>query len=864
MATGDVLVRRLSAGGNSYNSTAFTDVNYSTTVYSDGIYGGSGTAISCSEAGHYLVAYQWASQDDNGSNRSETRGRIVVNNSDAFYGDSSGYIRRTGGVNAWVQAATTILNLSASDTVGVEIARTDANTGGGDTMDQAGLSGISIVKLPDTAEFFRARRTTNATLNSVAGQSPPVSPSSFNFSSIGFTTQDEADAAYTHSTSTNSDQIQLDAGTYIVCYQAEIAGSSSQRRNTIARLTLNGSEVPGSYTTGYVRQTNGVNHPVCSGQMLVEAAANDILRLQVAIDSEQSTVTDVVCDAAYITIMKLPTAAGYAMLRQSADHDHNTASFDAISFNTQDALDSTYWGHSGSQLTRQRSTAVVKPALIMGGFFHVRDAVNATRKNPEFQWRIDGTTAAQLGGAVGHNRGDQSTSGTWTGGAAAAWVWDVNTGSPHYIQMGGLDRATTADASTSWEAGQTFLHALDLEAAFAGGASPQTVTATGIASAEAFGTPSLTPGAVTVSPTGIASAEAFGTASLTATATVTASGIASAESFGTPAVQAGAATVSATGIASAEAFGTPALSAGAVTVTANGIASAEAFGTPAITAGAATVTAVAIASAEAFGTPAVQAGAATVTANGIASAEALGNATLVAGASTVTATGIASAEAFGTAIVVASAAQVTAGSIPSAEAFGTAEVQPGTATTAPPGIGSGVVFGVPNFLGQVGILPVQIFSAEAFGTPTVSQTLPPVEPTGIASAEAFGTPQVSPGGVALAPSGIASQEAFGTPALSATVQVRPVAVQSAEAFGTATLTAFSQVSPSSIASAEAFGEPALSFTFKVIPPTYDRAAYAIPVALVTGELSTASVTTSAATPNVLGQAAHPTTVSVVT
>ena len=178
-----------------------------------------------------------------------------------------------------------------------------------------------------------------------------------------------------------------------------------------------------------------------------------------------------------------------------------------------------------------------------------------------------------------------------------------------------------------------------------------------------------------------------------------------------------------TGIASGEAFGSPTLTPGAVTVTATGIASVEAFGTATVQTGAVTVTATAIGSGEAFGTPSVSQGAGS--------------------AQSLSATGIASGEA-----------------------FGSPEVQPGTATIAPPGIGSGVVFGVPNLLGQVGILPVQIFSAEAFGTPTLSGGAPQLLPSGIPTAEAFGSPTLSQGAAQLLPSGIPTAEAFGTPTLS--------------------------------------------------------------------------------------------------
>lgn len=71
-----------------------------------------------------------------------------------------------------------------------------------------------------------------------------------------------------------------------------------------------------------------------------------------------------------------------------------------------------------------------------------------------------------------------------------------------------------------------------------------TLNPTGIASAEAFGTPTVTGGAITVTATGIASAEAFGTPS------VVVAGVAQTIDLDTPNLA----------IASAEAFGTPSVS----------------------------------------------------------------------------------------------------------------------------------------------------------------------------------------------------------------------------------------------------------------------------------------------------------------
>ena len=66
------------------------------------------------------------------------------------------------------------------------------------------------------------------------------------------------------------------------------------------------------------------------------------------------------------------------------------------------------------------------------------------------------------------------------------------------------------------------------------GGSPQTITPTGVASAEAFGGATLAAGAVSVAPAGVASGEAFGAAVLTAVATIAPAGIASGEAVGIP------------------------------------------------------------------------------------------------------------------------------------------------------------------------------------------------------------------------------------------------------------------------------------------------------------------------------------------
>jgi hypothetical protein len=119
------------------------------------------------------------------------------------------------------------------------------------------------------------------------------------------------------------------------------------------------------------------------------------------------------------------------------------------------------------------------------------------------------------------------------------------------------------------------------------GAGPQTVTPAGIASAEAFGSVTVVPGAVAITPSGIASAEVFGAATVTAIATVQPSGIASAEAFGSATVVPGIVTITLlVGILSQEAFGSPTvIILGALSIQPSGIPTAEGFGAPVVTGG---------------------------------------------------------------------------------------------------------------------------------------------------------------------------------------------------------------------------------------------------------------------------------------
>lgn len=334
-----------------------------------------------------------------------------------------------------------------------------------------------------------------------------------------------------------------------------------------------------------------------------------------------------------------------------------------------------------------------------------------------------------------------------------------------------------------------------------------TVYPTAVGSSETIGSASLTTGPVNVSPTGIATGYASGSAQVNHTVYPTA--VASAEAFGSASLTMGPVSVSVTGIATSYASGTASVN---VSVNPTGIVSGGAIGGPSVSGGLVSLFPTAIGSSEAFGTASANH---SVFPTAIASAEALGSSTLTMGAVSVTPTGIASGEALGTPSSVTLALAVAG--IATSEAFGTASL---LQTLYATGAASAGAFGNPTLALLLG--PTGIGSSYASGTATMTPGAVSVSPTGIGTGEALGVAQLNH---VLYGAGISSGEAFGNPALTlGAISVSPSGVVSTEAFGTASL-AFTLYA-AGIGTAEAFGSLSVALGAVSVAPTGIASDYA--------------------------------------
>ena len=400
-------------------------------------------------------------------------------------------------------------------------------------------------------------------------------------------------------------------------------------------------------------------------------------------------------------------------------------------------------------------------------------------------YRLDGGSPTQLSGDVADEYAQFEGLGLkLTDGNPEAWRNDGGGWDQIATRTDGNHDAVAWCGMYGWDASGTVD---DFSAGEPAAAGPQTVTVEDIVSAEAFGAPTISTGAVTI----------------------VAPGIATAEAMGAPTITVGAATINPPGIASAEAIGAPTISTGAVTVVVPGIATAEAIGAPTISA-TNTINPPGIAPAEAFGAPTITTGVATVNPPGITSDEAIGAPTITTGGVTVNPAGIATAEAIGAPTVATSAQAVVVDGIATGEAIGAPTITPGAATVNPPGIASAEAIGAPTIsTGAVTVSPAGIATAEATGEPTISATAT-INPPGIAPDEAIGAPTITTGSVTVSPAGIASAEAIGAPTVGGGVSVAVEGIATAEATGAVTITiGAAPVNPVGIASSETMGAPAV-------------------------------------------------------
>jgi hypothetical protein len=375
---------------------------------------GGNNEIDVADTGRYLILYNVSATAAGaaGTNRRALNTRIQVDNVAQNYGFGSLYCRESGGSNNGTASGAAFVDVDATGE-GITIQYDRSDTQNPATFDIDSIqnqSSVQLLKVDPDANFgfFRFAGTAFNVNENASITSLPIDPDvDLTWTTLSLDTTDEADTGFSRSTNT----ITVPKKHLLVCFGAHFVNPAS-RANGLVRLTLDGSEVLESYTTAYVRNSNGHTDAWASGICMIDAtgASSAALTLEGCTEQE-STSGQLQVDEVYIQIMELADG-DFAHLRSNAILDPTWSSTTpaAVDYVTEVELDTGSFGHPTNSELRM---VAAEEYLILGGWFTTRDGVDTSRKTPETRWYIDGS-AYNVGTFSAFNRGDQSTTSTVT------------------------------------------------------------------------------------------------------------------------------------------------------------------------------------------------------------------------------------------------------------------------------------------------------------------------------------------------------------------------------------------------------------------------------------------------------------------
>ncbi len=266
----DYLRIREVGGGQDFNTTTFTSVDWDTSDETDtGSFGFTPSSTNITLKGPSGTLFlTFANVGLTGTSvRKNTELAFFLDGSELAGSRTTAYDRGSGNINeAWLSGAFLIAKTSASDqTLTVRARREDTNAGA--ITVRGGETGLTIVALPADAEAIRLTHSAVQDLNTAGPDTFP------------WDTEDQEDAAaFTHDPVTNNSRIAVDvADDYLFFAQAYAENNGVSRVRPLIRLRKNGgSDLPYAMGMGYGRNSEGsVNAGVWVGTIAEDLVAND-------------------------------------------------------------------------------------------------------------------------------------------------------------------------------------------------------------------------------------------------------------------------------------------------------------------------------------------------------------------------------------------------------------------------------------------------------------------------------------------------------------------------------------------------------------------------------------------------------------
>ena len=282
----DYLRIREVGGGQDFDTTTFTSINWDTSDETDtasfGFTAASTNITLKGASGKLFLVFANMGMDTGTNLRANTEMAFFLDGSELTGSRVTAYGRDAnvaGSANeTWLSGAFLVAKTSASDqTLTVRARREDTNTVA--ITNVGGETALSIVALPDGAEAIRLTNSTAENLNAVG-------PEVFNWD-----TEDEEDtAAFTHDTVTNNSRITVDvADDYLFFVQAHSSITALRVRPWLRFRKNGGSDLTYAMASRHGRGADGAdNAGMWAGNIFEDLVTNDYVE---ATHTRDSTAT---------------------------------------------------------------------------------------------------------------------------------------------------------------------------------------------------------------------------------------------------------------------------------------------------------------------------------------------------------------------------------------------------------------------------------------------------------------------------------------------------------------------------------------------------------------------------------------------
>ena len=449
MPPGSMAIYREVTGGDDFDSTSWVDVDHDTTVHEDAMTFdkevSAGTALL--EDGHYLALWSERSDISGTLDRVTHHGQLVLDGTHVYGSYGHGYIRGDEGCDECFLYGSAMFSASASDVLKVQI--NEEQDTSPSPVRAANHGSLQVLKLDDNWDFCIRRAYRPGVIQDVGDD-------------ITWWSDVETDSgSFTVSGST----ITLEqAGWYLCSYCLGWNNGSTPpaRLTCYAWVELDGTAIPQSYSSSYVRVTSGIGGYTCALFMIYATSASLDLIMKTAANGYGGG-TFGVGEACTISLAKLPddlilpldiydSTGG-----QSFDVTETPFDWDA------ENEDSAAFSHDTG--TNPDNIVIAKPGpfLFTGNFYGDRSS-GTNRYNTLAKWRKNGT-ALSYGMFGDYNRGDKNRTPQHGASHGILFPW---LSKDDIIELAREDTSTSSGSAPTTVADQMGVQAVHLPSIFPG------------------------------------------------------------------------------------------------------------------------------------------------------------------------------------------------------------------------------------------------------------------------------------------------------------------------------------------------------------------------------------------------------------